>query len=252
MEDRAAMARFIGDLHTRGTSRASLRGRARSQGLEAVLAERFQGASASRPRLLLPRGRPQQADPRGFRAHVLRVLKLNGDDDAKAGRAHRRHLAIETELAKASMTALQRRDLEKTTTRWPAELERIAPASREGLLRRPARGQPGKHVVRPARVLYTASRSSGTRNPPPTGALPALAPAARYFRPARYALRVAAFRPSTRRLCARAQMPSRSKRVLDIISGGLGTEPCGGLGQLYVERTSRRRQGARAGAWWRT
>ena len=61
-----------------------------------------------------------------YRRHVARVLELDGDPAAAASAGD--VLALETELARASMTVVERRDVDKTYNRMTlAELERAAP-----------------------------------------------------------------------------------------------------------------------------
>ncbi len=61
-------------------------------------------------------------------AHVARMLALLGDDTANAKRGAEAVVAIETELAKVSMTRVERRNPDKTYHRvTPAELAGLAP-----------------------------------------------------------------------------------------------------------------------------
>ncbi len=53
-------------------------------------------------------------------AHIARMLKLLGDDPAKAAADAKTVMALETRLAKASMTPVERRDPEKTYNRMDA------------------------------------------------------------------------------------------------------------------------------------
>ena len=63
-----------------------------------------------------------------YRAHLDRMFKLIDDAPEVASRNAERVFAFETELAKASMTAVERRDVEKTYNRMTvAELQERAP-----------------------------------------------------------------------------------------------------------------------------
>ena len=56
------------------------------------------------------------------------MLKVNGDDDAQAAANAATIIELETELARVSMTAVEKRDLEKTYNKMtPAKLAEIAP-----------------------------------------------------------------------------------------------------------------------------
>jgi putative endopeptidase len=64
-----------------------------------------------------------------FVAHVARTLVLSGESEAQAAEHARRVMALETELAKASMTRLQRRDPNATYHKTAiADLKTMAPA----------------------------------------------------------------------------------------------------------------------------
>ena len=63
-----------------------------------------------------------------YRKHIQRVFVLAGDDATLAGRNADTVMALETELARASMTAVQRRDVDKTYNKTAvATLARDAP-----------------------------------------------------------------------------------------------------------------------------
>ena len=180
--------------------------------------------------------RTQAACARPIATHLARVLKLNGDDDA-AGRARNAADAssrIETELARASMTAVERRDLEKTYNKMTL--------ARAGADRRPAspgaayfdalrRAAASRDVnVRAAGVLRRASRSSSpsarSTSGAPTCAGTCCKDARRQARPRAIETRHFDFyeqraeRREGRRRRAAAACSS-------IISGHYGTEPHG-------------------------
>jgi putative endopeptidase len=63
-----------------------------------------------------------------YRKHVARMFELGGDSAESASRGADRVVALETALARASMTAVERRDVDKTYNRMSvAELEALAP-----------------------------------------------------------------------------------------------------------------------------
>ena len=64
----------------------------------------------------------------GYVKHVAKTLALAGDSPEAADNAAQVVMAMETELARASMTALERRDVDKTYNKMPvARLAEIAP-----------------------------------------------------------------------------------------------------------------------------
>jgi putative endopeptidase len=253
MEDRAGMARFIGELHTRGIFAGfSFEVEHDRKDSKRYLAEIFQGGLGlpDRDYYFLDDERSSQIRE-AYRAHLVKVLTLNGDDAARAAANAATIIAMESELAKASMTAVQRRDLEKTYNKMtPAELERIAP------------GFPWKDY-------FTALRAPnlqhvGVRQPDFFARFAQLWKE-RSTADWRTYLRWQLLKATSDKLDTRyeslhfdfyektlrgvAQMPPRSKRVLDIISGGLGTEPMAeALGQLYVEKNFPPQAKARAQA----
>jgi len=56
-----------------------------------------------------------------YRAHVVKMLELAGDDPARASAAAKEVLDFETRLAEASMTTVERRDPDKTYNKMDAE-----------------------------------------------------------------------------------------------------------------------------------
>ncbi len=63
-----------------------------------------------------------------YQEHVAKMLALAGDDDAKAAAEAKSILALETKLAEASMTRVERRDPEKTYHKMSrAELKALTP-----------------------------------------------------------------------------------------------------------------------------
>jgi predicted metalloendopeptidase len=63
-----------------------------------------------------------------YRKHVTQMFRLLGDSDEQATRNAAAVFGLETELARASMTAVERRDVEKTYNKMTvAELQALAP-----------------------------------------------------------------------------------------------------------------------------
>src|SRR5688572_1351245 len=174
-----------------------------------------------------------------YREHLVKVLRLNGDDEATANANAATILELETELAKASMTAVERRDLEKTYNKMtPAELAQSAPgfpwkAYFDALA---APSLPHLVVNQPAFVKRFAE-------------LVAERPMAQWRPYLRWhILQAASDKLDTRyeslafefygkTLRGQAEPGSRSKRVLDIVSGAYGNAPMAeALGQLYVSK----------------
>jgi putative endopeptidase len=174
-----------------------------------------------------------------YREHLVKVLRLNGDDEATANANAATILDIETELAKASMTAVERRDLEKTYNKvTPAELAQSAPgfpwkAYFDALA---APSLPHLVVNQPAFVKRFAE-------------LVAERPMAQWRPYLRWHILQAssdkldaryeslAFEFYGKTLRGQTDPGSRSKRVLDIVSGPYGNAPMAeALGQLYVAK----------------
>ena len=64
----------------------------------------------------------------GYRRHVQKVFELAGDAPEAAAKAAEAVIALETEMARASMTGTERRDVDKTYNRMPvAGLAELAP-----------------------------------------------------------------------------------------------------------------------------
>ena len=174
-----------------------------------------------------------------YRGHIARVLAI----DAAAATAEAdapRIFELETELARASMTAVERRDVDKTYNKMTVdELERLAP----GFAWRDYFAALGVTSLERLNVRQTAYL---TRFAQLAGERP-LAEWRAYLRWT--VLRVASdklhspyesahFDFFDRTLAGKLEVAPRTKRVLLIVGGRYGTAPLAeGLGQLYVDRT---------------
>ena len=242
LDDKQAMARLVAELHTRGI----FPGFGFNVGLDRkdstrYIAEIRQGGLGlpDRDYYFLEDERSKQIRE-SYREHLVKVLKLNGDDDATAAANAATILDLETELARASMTAVERRDLEKTYNRMtPAELAAAAPgfdwqAYFEGI-RAPKLAH--LNVNQPAFAKRFAE-------------LVAERPIAQWRPYLRWQLlrhtsdkldhryESLHFEFFGRVLRGQADPGPRSRRVLEIISGPYGNAPMAeALGQLYVEKT---------------
>ena len=174
-----------------------------------------------------------------YRAHLVKVLKLDGDDDAAAAANAATIYEIETELARASMTAVERRDLEKTYNKMTfAQLAEAAPgfpwkAYFEGL---GAGNLPHVNVNQPA---FMARFAKLVAERPVEQWRPYLR-----WHLLRYTSDKLDHRYETlhfeffgKLLRGQADPGPRSRRVLEVISGPYGNAPMAeALGQLYVEK----------------
>jgi putative endopeptidase len=241
LNDREAATKMIGEFHTRGIF-AGFHWEVENDRKDSSkwLPEISQGGLGlpDRDYYFLDDERSKQVRD-AYKAHIAKVLKLNGDDDATAAANAATIYDIESELAKASMTRAERRDLQKTYNKMtPAELEKLAP------------GFPWKtylaaiHASRVAEV--NVSQPEFTKR---FAQLYAELPMEKW----RPYLRWHLLRATSDKLDVRyeslhwefyektlkgAQEPApRAKRVLDIISGPYGTQPMAeAIGQLYVQK----------------
>jgi predicted metalloendopeptidase len=186
-----------------------------------------------------------------YRKHVERMLALAGDGEADASRNAAAAIALETELARASMTGVERRDVDKTyNPMTPAQLAVLAP------------GFPWKDYFE-AIGAGTLARVN-VEQPQFMGAFAGLA-ASRYPAEWRAYLRWQVVRATADKLpraFARAHFefyeavlrgrqvePPRMREVIDIIGGRTGTEPMGqALSRVYIENAFTPEAKARAQA----
>src|SRR5688500_10271374 len=173
-----------------------------------------------------------------YRRHVARVLELHGDPAAAASADG--VLALETELARASMTAVERRDVDRTYNKMTAaELERAAPgfAWRAYFAALGAPTLAELNVRQPAYIKRVAE-------------LAAARPAAEWRTYLRWhLLRAAADKLDSRHealhfdffertLLGKQDPAPRAKRVMVIIGGRYGQAPMAeALGQVFVAET---------------
>lgn len=174
-----------------------------------------------------------------YRKHLVRVNVLYGDAQQLAERSAERVIALETELARASMTAVERRDVDKTYNLMSvADLQKLAPgfpwgAYLEGLL---APQVTELNVQQPAFFTRFAQ-------------LVAERPVEDWHAYLRWHLLQATsdklderyhalhFDFYERTLKGVKEPPPRWRHVLRVINGPYGTEPMSeALGMLYVER----------------
>ena len=173
-----------------------------------------------------------------YRKHVARVLAVDAPaESAEADAA--RIFDLETELARASMTVVERRDVDKTYNKVTlAELERAAPgfAWREYFA---AAGIPALEKLNVQQPAYFArfAELASTRPAADWRAYlrwQVLRLASDKLHPAYESLH---FDFYERVLTGKIEPAPRSKRVLVVIGGRYGNAPLAeGLGQIYVER----------------
>ena len=239
MKDTGEMARLIGELHTRGIHPGfAFEIEVDRRDSKRYIAELHQAGLGLPDRDYYFREDERSQKIRdAYREHLVKVLRLNGDDEATAKANAATIFEIETELARASMTAVERRDVEKTYNKMtPAELAASAPgfpwkAYFEALA---APSLPNLVVNQPSFMKRFAELAAGR-------------PIAQWRTYLRWHLLQAtsdkldtryeslAFEFYGKTLKGQADPGSRSKRVLDIISGPYGNAPMAeALGQLYV------------------
>jgi len=241
LREREALARMLGDLHARGIFPGF--------GFEVELDRRVAGRYVAEVRqgglglpdrdyYFLDDDRSKQIRA-AYRDHLVRVLKVNGDDDTQAAANATTIIELETELARVSMTAVEKRDLEKTYNKMtPAKLAEIAPGFawkayfetllapdlRELVVNQPAFMTHFARLVaerpieqwRPYLRWHLLQATSDKLDP-------------RYETPH--------FEFYGKLLRGQAELAPRSRRVLEIISGPYGNAPVAeALGRLYVER----------------
>ena len=241
LDDRAAMARMIGELHTRGIF-PGFHFEVDNDRKDSTrwLAELSQGGLGlpDRDYYFLEDERSQQIRD-AYRAHLVKVLKLNGDDDATAAANAASIYELEAELANASMTAVERRDLQKTYNKMARpELAALAPGFDWNAYFEAIGGKDLAEIsVRQPEFVKRFAQLAAER------------PVAQWRPYLRWQLLKATsdkldtryeslhFDFYDKTLRGLIQPAPRSKRVLDIISGNFGTEPMAeALGQLYVQR----------------
>ena len=241
LDDRKQIARIVGELHTRGIF-PGFHWEVENDRKDSTrwIGEVSQGGLGlpDRDYYFLDDDRSKQIRD-AYREHLVKVLKLSGDDDAAAAKNAAAIYDIETELAKVSMTAVERRDLQKTYNKMTrAELARVAPgfdwdAYFEAIT---AAHLPDISVNQPA----FATRFAQLAAERPMDEWRAylrwhLLQATSDKLDERYESLHFDFYDKT--LKGVREPAPRAKRVVDIISGNFGTQPIAeALGQLYVEK----------------
>ncbi|HEX7466560.1 MAG TPA: M13 family metallopeptidase, partial [Usitatibacter sp.] len=173
-----------------------------------------------------------------YRKHVERMFALAGDGEALAARNAAATIALETELARASMTAVERRDVDRTYNKMTvAELTAFAPgfAWKDYFDALGAGSVTELNVVQPEFAKGFA-RLAATRDAADWQAylrwhvLHATADKLpRPFAKAHFDFYDAVLRGGK-------EEPPRSRQVIDIIGGRTGTEPMGqALSTVYIE-----------------
>jgi predicted metalloendopeptidase len=235
------VARLVGELHTRGIFPGFgfefEHDRRDSRRYSAEIRQGGLGLP-DRDYYFLEDDRTQQIRA-AYREHLVKVLRLNGDDEAQAAANAATIIDLETELARASMTAVERRDLEKTYNKMtPAKLAEAAP------------GFPWKAYFE---ELGAPNLPHVIVNQPAFAARFAQLMAQRPIEQWRTYLRWHVLQATSDKLDSRyenlhfefygktlrgqADPGPRSRRVLQVISGPYGNAPMAeALGQLYVEK----------------
>lgn len=176
-----------------------------------------------------------------YRKHVARLFELAGDPARVAERNAAAVLALETELARASMNAVERRDVDKTYNKTSvARLAQAAPGFpwRDHFSALGAGELPELNAAQPA-FFAAFARLAAERD---------AADWRTYLR--WHLLRATAnklpeafdrahFEFFEGVLRGRKAQPARARYVVDIMSGRTGSEPMGqALGMIFVEKTS--------------
>jgi predicted metalloendopeptidase len=174
---------------------------------------------------------------RAYHRHVARTFELAGAGAEEAQRLAGSVVEIETRLAKASMTAVERRDVEKTYNRMTvAALAARAPGFpwKEYFA---ALGAPGVGEVNVAQPDFFAAFARAAGEPLPWSAylrwhvLRATSPTLTE------ALDAEHFDFYERTVRGRKSRPPRGREVIEVIGGRYGTEPMGqALSMIFVEK----------------
>ena len=172
-----------------------------------------------------------------YRKHVARMLELAGASAADAERDAARAIELETLLAKASMTAVERRDPDKTYNKTTlAGLEQMAPGFpwRDYFAKLGARDVPELNVAQPdfARAFARlADHGTLWRAYLRWHVLHATASKL----PERFATQDFEF--GERVLRGRKTRPARDREVIETIGGRYGTEPMAqAIGMIFVDK----------------
>ena len=239
--DAASLARTLAALHARGINAGFFFGvRPDTRDSTHYFADIQQGGLGLPERDYYFRSDPRSTRIRdAYAKHIARVLELAGDSADSAVKEAAGVVAFETELARASMTVVERRDVDLTENRMRvADLVAQAPefpwadyfaAAGAASLEELNVGQPGyfKAFARRAAQVSPAEwrrylrwmvlRATEDKLPP--------------------AFEQAHFDFYEHMLRGRSEPLGRPYRVIDIIGGRIGSEPMGqALGMVFVDR----------------
>jgi putative endopeptidase len=240
VKDASSLARALGGLHQQGvTPGFAFSVRPDAKDSTRYLAEIAQGGLGLPDRdYYFNDDARTRALREGYRAHLEKMFTLAGDTPEAAKAGAETVFAIETELARASMTAVERRDVDKTYNKTAlADLAGNAPGFPwDEYLK--ALGVPGVKELNVAQPAFFAAFAK----------LAAERPAAQwraYLRwhllhdtaaalPARF--EEANFAFYERQLQGTQSAPPRARHVVQLISGRYGSRPLAqAVGEVFVE-----------------
>ena len=170
VKDRRGLATWLGEQHKVTTTEELLFGFGSEQ--DALDATRFIAAAYAGGLGLPDRADYLDQDPKSkelrekYREHVVRTLQLLGDDAATAAKTRDLVMDIETALAKATLTRVERRDPYKVFHRMEVkELEKLAP-SLDWKTYLQAVGVPGTQVLNASQPAFLSAMSSELKRRP--------------------------------------------------------------------------------------
>jgi endothelin-converting enzyme/putative endopeptidase len=170
VKDRDGLATWLGEQHKATTTEELLFGFGSEQ--DALDATRFIAAAYAGGLGLPDRADYLDQDPKSkelrekYREHVVRTLRLLGDDAATAAKTRDLVMDIETALAKATLTRVERRDPYKVFHRMEVkELEELAP-SLEWKTYLKAVGAPGTQVLNASQPGFLSAMSAELKRRP--------------------------------------------------------------------------------------
>jgi putative endopeptidase len=234
-----ALARVLAQFHANGI-RAGFAFSVRPDARESTryLAQLSQDGLGLPDRDYYFREDPRSAQIReAYRGHVERMFALAGDGEADASRNAAAAIALETELARASMTGVERRDVDRTYNKTAvAELATLAPGFPWNEYLTALGVTPASVNVEQPQFMRAFAGLARARDPAEWRA---------YLRwnvlrtasdklPRAFAQAHFDFYETTLR--GRLAAPPRMREVIDIIGGRTGTEPMGqALSRIYIE-----------------
>ena len=239
--DAASLARTLAALHARGIHAGfALSSRPDTRDSTRYLANLDQAGLGLPERDYYFRDDARSARIRdAYLKHIARVLELAGDPAEEAAKSAAAILAFETELARASMTIVERRDIDRTENRMRvADLAAQAPGFpwTDYFAAAGARGLDELNVEQPEYFKAFARRAAQAPAPEWRGYL-------RWTILRSTANKLAApfeqahFEFYEKTLRGRSEPLPRNYRVIDVIGGRIGSEPMGqALGMIFVDR----------------